>query len=96
MRKLDPAHIDFLRHFCALLWRFEADVLGGLVFPQPLERSLPDQSVVGPVTVFDLADKARLSPDHAFLGAGRQSLAQRRFLRLDLIEFGAQRCRQIR
>src|SRR5260370_23844534 len=51
MRELDPAHISLPglpRLFGALLWCFKADVLRGLVFPQALERGLPDQSVMRP------------------------------------------------
>src|SRR5215467_6668088 len=96
MRELKPADIALASHFGALLRLLKADVLRRLVFPQALERSLPDQSVVGPVAVFYLADEARLGPDHALLGAGRQGLAQCRLLALDLIEFDAQRRRQSR
>src|SRR5215831_1019043 len=96
MRELKPAGIGLASHFCALLRLLKADVLCRLVFPQALERSLPDQSVVSPVAVLHLADETRLGPDYTLLGAGRQGLAQCRLLSLDLIEFGAQRRRQSR
>src|SRR5258708_9352464 len=100
MGELSSARIGLVQHRRALageggMGAFEADFLHRLVFPQTLERGLPDQSVVGPVAVFDRADEVGLGPHEALLGAGRQGVAQNRFRRLDLVEFGIERSREV-
>src|SRR5664279_4539413 len=53
-----------------------------LVIPKPLERRGPEQSVLRPAAIFDLADEAGVGPSDSFLDAGRERFYELRLCRI--------------